>query len=291
LKYFGEKGILVKMRFSNLIKAALIAGIVAVAHTPSYADQLYGVDTQGGVYAISATESLISYTLLKRDEARFGSINALALDEVNSKLYFRSGRPSGEGTGALYSFDLLTNQFSAGEVLAASVFGGSNYNAAWYNGYYWAIQEGTDILRKIDVNLGVVGTFDLDGTRNLAFGDIAITADDVLYGSSQNGTNDGFFKVDISGAAPAAPVLINDKYGILQISFNNDDSFLYGQFKNNNTLGSWYKLTKDGNLSNIGTTQVGFNDLAGPRRVPEPGTLGLLAIGALAGGLALRRRK
>lgn len=269
--------------------AALIASSVALLTPAAHADILYGTGASGQLFSID-TNNLSSFTTIATFNAAtftpYGGgstfLNALALDEASNSLYFRND--SGNSGSSLFKYNLTTNTLSK-----VTNLGFSSFNASFYNGYYWAVQENSNTLVRVDVATGATTTATMGTSGSYSFGDIAINqSTGTVYGSATN----TFFKGDIvnpTGTPSVTNFTAFTPRQRMQISFDASESFLYGQDYDTKT---WYKIsTTDGSTtSTVGTGQFGVTDLAGPRnRVPEPATLALLGIG-LGIGAGIRRR-
>ena len=191
----------------------------------------------------------------------------------------------------------------------SSVSGGSlgvasdPFNAAYYNDAIYFFEHNTANLKRASLSytgsvpsISSIDTFavagmDPTGINTNSFGDIAIdTATGTLYASTSRGR---LYSVSLADPANSftqiAASLGNDRSVGFQLAFSADNSTLYGQ---RYLDGSWHTIDTTTGVSTpiagFVTTFAGgsgFRDLGGSavNAVPEPSTIGLAAIGGLAG--------
>jgi hypothetical protein len=202
--------------------------------------------------------------------------NAVSYDSQRDIIYFLRENLDLYYVNANNDLILLTN--------LGSYFSSQPANASFYNNAIWIIQDGTNVLYKLNIiysgnsipSLGTVTTYTIAnaGDVNNIFGDIAINVNTgILYCANTNGT---FYSLNLNGDPSNTRTLIKAS-GInpsIQLAFNNDYSILYAQ---NYADGQWYTInTTNGNLTALnfytvfGTGNTGFRDLAGARTSPKP---------------------
>lgn len=244
------------------------------------AGTVYGIDNASRIIkvdTVTKTETVVAATGLG------GSANGLALDTNANRLLFRSPDAS-----ALRAFDLTTNLLTT--VATATPLPGSSASAAYYANAYWYVQNNTDDLVKVDLSTPtatVTKFLDFDGSAasSYGFGDIVISTQGMLYGSSSR----GFFSLDVSGPTPGVFTLLNSRTPQLQLAMLGDGSII-GQQHDGTNAGKWYNVSLTGSTTLIPNFQTApLRDLASSA-VPEPGSIAMMGLGGLA-VLALARRK
>lgn len=268
---------------------------------------IYGIDDTNILWQmdlIGLTSGTVEQTALA------GVSNGLAYDTARSDLF------AVDGQNNLWWWNQDNPQYAAIASAAALGIATSDqeqpWSAAYYNNSYWFFLgnglAGTNQLRRVflDYSSGqqpTVASYEtytvpaISGSN--AFGDIAIVASGpnagMLYAYTYSFPGN-FYSLDLN-AIVAGTVggyqLINTTSGTgLQIAFNSDYSVLYGH---NYDDGTWYTidttsgalapvLTNSGTFTTLAGDGKGFRDLGGSavQAVPEPGTLGLAAVGGAA---------
>lgn len=282
----------------------LVAFVVFLCASPSaFAGPfLFGVSDDDKIHQVNLTNFVDTVVF---DTGLTGLLNGAAWDDANGRLYYRNAQD-----GNLYFWTRATNtqKLLVGQALPA----GANADAAFYNGAYWYVIDGTDTLVRATMDFSIpnfplianVDTFaNFDGTAltSFLFGDIAISGAGVLYGSSDH----GLFTSIISGASPAQISIVAPLFGIRQISLDPTDSFLYTQ---DYATGNWYTSTFTGyetplfSAPNVQFNSTPLRDLGATlltppdfTAAPEPAAwqflgLGLGAFSLIGFGRKLRSR-
>ncbi len=258
---------------------------------------VYGLTTGGRIDSVdvSGRTDTTMYT-----NASLGTTNGLAIDVPDHLLIFGSTTSSSQ----LEYYNLATN--TAGAVTGTGVTG-SISNAAFYNGSYYFVQENSNVLEKVTFSqssltggapsISSVTNITLSGAPSLGFGDIAITSNGTLYGSSTV----GLFSVNLgstSGSTNSSYSLIKSGSTLYQIALDPTQTFLYAEHDaTNNTAGggTWGTIALSGPgagtfvASSPAFTTFGFGDIADQTLVtPEPTTFVMLG---LAGAIGLAQSK
>lgn len=285
--------------FRFLIPTLLLATLPTVAK----ADIIYGS------IASSANTQLFSINTATNAQVALTTtglpyVNGLAFDAANNYLYYRGGTGTINGNAAFYRYNLTTNVQT--QVQTAAFFTnlgiGPATDAAFYNGNYWFVAQGDDLLVRYNPITQAIATFNnIDGgAATYAYnGDIAISSSGILYSSSIN----AFFSVDVSSGTPTGftPILTgvtsnNTNAVNRQVAFLANGTLL--GYKNVSGAGTtpWATI----NLANGATAAAppltnlnAYGDLAsGIAVVPEASTLALaLPAFGMIGAVVLRRRK
>jgi hypothetical protein len=270
----------------------------------------------------------------------FRGTNALAYDRTSDRVYFALSNGSstdGRGVltqgnmgvwwwerssntvGQLISFTGLTttDTNSSGGTINRQL---NADNAFVYNGYYYFLQDqavdSTPDLYRVSLTASsptVEKLQDFNGTstRNYYdYGDTAVSAGGILYGSSQDGRSGiatrWFFSTNISGSSSSGmsstgytETASSTSRPLYQLGFGWSDPntlspTLYGQNSNASSgtnVFSTIDLTTGAAGPALFTGARTYSDLTtAPMLVPEPGSLGLLALGALPLAMLRRRR-
>lgn len=158
------------------------------------------------------------------------------------------------------------------EPVLAGTLTGKSTGAAFYNGIYYYMDHETDDFRKVTFNPD--GTIESDvfiasiledtefAGQILKPGDIAISADEVVYGSVTRSGAGVFFKMNLDGSGYEELITGEVPFGTsaLQIAFGGD-GVLYGVDFTSKIM---YRVnTDDGETEVIGNVGKKFGDLAG----------------------------
>ncbi|NHA14162.1 hypothetical protein [Thioalkalivibrio sp. XN279] len=163
---------------------------------------IYGTRTGGGakgLYEIDAVGGVL--TLLQSFDGTMlengtGYSNGLAYDPDANTLYFTAPPSVNTTSSPLWYYVLDTGLYGrACEMdLPGSVVG-----AAWYDGAYYYIAEGTNTLVRFDVELceGTTAWDSFGEPADFTFGDFAISSEGMLYGSTRIAPQ-FFFTIDLT---------------------------------------------------------------------------------------------
>ncbi len=188
------------------------------------------------------TSEVVADTGFTRDEPANGQYgpNGLAYDAATGVAYF-AAIPNGAGSRTLHS--VAIDPQPAGAVEHLGILAGTPFNATFFDGQYWYIDNGTDDLRAVSFNAD--GSIALDtkigdlkgDAVGFRFGDVTVNSEGLLYGSAdiKGGPDDGkvvLFTVDLTDPDPAStytelsvsPTSLNPK---MQIAFGGDGT-LFG---------------------------------------------------------------
>ena len=285
--------------------AILLAGSSSQAAT--LGAYIYGVDDNSDIYEINPADQ--TWNKVYTSPTTSTLANSVAYDRDRQQLFFVDNQ-----SGLEY--------WQAGTSSVASVGGtpvgvsSDPFNAAYYNDAIYFFEHNTANLKRANLSYSGSGTsavpsiasvdtfavlgMNPSGIDTNTFGDIAIdTATGTLYASTSRGR---LYSVSLADPANSfneiAASLGNDRRVGFQLAFNADNSTLYAH---RYIDGSWFTVdTTTGAATPIAgfvTTfgsGTGFRDLGGSavNAVPEPSTIGLAAIGGIAGlGYTLRRRR
>jgi hypothetical protein len=260
---------------------------------------VYGISDDNSIHQVGLTayfDAVVFQTGFS------GVTNGVAWDEAGDRLFYRN-----PDNGSLYFWTRATNsqQVFYGEQLTAF-----NANAAFYNGAYWYVEDGSDTLVRASFDFGTpnvpfiahVDRFtNFDGTskNSFGFGDIAIDKSGVLYGSS----NYGLFSVNISGSQPTQFTIVSPGFGVRQLAFDVTKTFLYTHDHN---TGNWYTATLDGTETPVNkapyvqfatiplrdiSDAIADKNVVIASEIPEPAAWQLLLAGTVCMVFARLRRK
>ncbi|MBC8142395.1 MAG: hypothetical protein H7Y38_13250 [Armatimonadetes bacterium] len=281
---------------------ALTVTVLATATGVANADVIYG-STTDSLYTINTTtnaQTLIAATGLT-------NINGLAYDSASNSLFYRNGSSgTNQGNGALYRYNLSAPPATAQSLVVAATFFTNNpgqsigaaTNASFYNGNYWFVGQGSDVLVRFNPFTQVVATFaNFDNTAStFAFnGDIAIDRNGVLYGSSA----DRFWSVNIASGLPTGYASIvnvgsNQTNSVnRQLAFGANGTTLFG-YKDVGGTRQWANIAPNGVTSDVPAPLSNvrpYLDLASAAVIPEPGTATLSLLGVVGVGLGILRRR
>jgi len=166
---------------------------------------IFGVEFDDELYAVNPealTASLITET--GGDPGFSSTPNGLAFDPENLRLYYSINDEPNTGS-ELWFYDVIS-----GSNTNAGTIAGEAAGAAWYDGAYWYIPNEKDNLNSVSIDPDgdvedeeTIFTALTDGNRQYRFGDIAITHDGLLYGSTLGSgvSTAEFFTIDIPGGA------------------------------------------------------------------------------------------
>ena len=163
---------------------------------------IYGTRTSGGakgLYEIDAVGG--SLTLLQSFDGTMlgnstGYTNGLAYNPDANTLYFTAPASVNTASSPLWYYVIDTGVYGKAcpDDLPGSVVG-----AAWYDGAYYYIAEGTNALVRFDVD-SCLGATVFDGfgeAGDFTFGDFAISSEGMLYGSTRIAPQ-FFFTIDLN---------------------------------------------------------------------------------------------
>lgn len=270
-------------------RALCVAGALAICPA-AFANMLLGVtDTQMHAINFDALTDTVLFTLPGTADAA----NGMAFDPTSKVALYRETT-----TGTFEAWNATTNT-NVNVNLNGYTLPGRGTNAAFYNGSYWYIEDASNTLARVAMNLtnpsaptvSAVMTSTILGAPAMHFnGDLAVSNNGIMYGDSAQ----GFFSIDISNGGAGTFTMINAATTHLQLGWGPDKAFLYGT---NNATQMWYTI----NSATGATTQMFngvtpftgaiFNDLSDEQFVPEPGTLALCLIPVAAIGLRPRSRR
>lgn len=298
----------------------LLLALVAGSLPASAASYFYAVGSDNHLYEVSQTgvqrevrdlSGLVGAT----------PVNGAAFDSGRSQFFF-AVPGTGGANGSLWYWNQATNATPVSLGLLPTA---RPDNAAYWDGAYWYIRQGTHTLHRIALQYdgsgnptlasGGASSATLVGgvptVNNNYFGDIVITSGGTLYATTANG--DHFYSVGLSSGALSGNLTatmlgtVGSAVGYtgvdrMQLSFDSAGSTLYGHAYD---TGQWFTVsTANGALTPLGfstlTTGVsnGFQDLGGASAsatpsagVPDRGpSLALLSVTLVSLGLARRRR-
>jgi hypothetical protein len=279
-----------------LLTSALLS---APATAASY---FYAVGSNNHIYEVSDTgaqrdvrdlSGLVGATM----------VNGAAFDAGRSQFFFAV---PGATQGSLWYWDQATNATPVSLGLLPTA---RPDNAAYWDGAYWYIEQGTNNLYKITLNYasgtptgvgslaGVASTATLNHTPTLSggdlfFGDIAIKTlsgtSATLFGATANGNQ--FFSVNLASGALSGSLntslistvgIAPGPIGVdkMQLSFDSLGSTLYGHTyaSPGQTSGQWYTVnTSTGELTALAFnsltagTSNGFQDIGGASATATP---------------------
>ncbi|MBN2558889.1 MAG: hypothetical protein JXB33_09065 [Clostridia bacterium] len=224
--------------------------------------KLYGTRTSGvkGIYEIDAVAGSIN--LLKAITGGAGDVNngtgytnALAYDPGSNKLFFTAPSRVGVSPSPLYAYDITSDTLEYICDLEGSVV-----SASFHQGAYYYIAEEANSLMRLD-NPSIGGTpvevhSGFGAEDSFTFGDIAISGNAMLYGSTRVAPQ-MFFSINIGNGSyikyEGATALD------LQLAFGSN-GLLYGT---KHATGQFYTVdTSTGIQSAVGLVASGFADLA-----------------------------
>ena len=267
---------------------------------------MYGIDDNSDIYEINPADQTM--TKVYTSPSSTSLANSMAYDDSRGQLFFVDG-----ASGLNYwqrGASTVTNVTGAPVGVSADPF-----NAAYYNDAIYFFEANTANLKRANLSYSGSGTsavpsiasvdtfviagMNPSGVDTNTFGDIAIdTATGTLYASTSRGR---FYSLNLADPANSFNQIVaslgNDRSVGYQLAFSSDNSTLYGHRYSD---GSWVTIdTTTGAATAIAgfvTTfgNGGLRDLGGSavNAVPEPSTIGLAAIGGIAGlGYTIRRRR
>jgi len=218
---------------------------------------VYGTELGGTldtIYVIDVANGTETSVFSPNFDSHVNYVNGNAFDVENHRLYYSSSAKK------LYFYD-----FDLGTQTLAGSMNGLAACAEFYDGKYYYIVQSTDDLRAI--SLDGDGKVDSDdpvwlnftaGAKSFAFGDIVITADGILYGSSV--TPAEFFSIDLD---PLTYTTISNEDAVgLQLAYGCD-GVLYGHKAGGDAAGDFYVVDpSDGSIGDAIYTLNTFTDLA-----------------------------
>jgi len=175
-------------------------------------DKIYEIDVNG----LTANMLFDTYPLNKT----INGPNGNAYDPDNERLYYSKY----DSSDSLYFYDFMT---LTGNNLAGPLPGGQVASGGWYNGEYYYIPQYSGNLYKASFNAnGTIANTELLSNIGVifgAFGDIAITPDGLIYGSS-NMTPARFWSIDLMNSYQYTEI---SEMPHMQLAFGSD-GLLYG---------------------------------------------------------------
>jgi hypothetical protein len=289
------------MRFFGGVLLAMGLAVAAQAQGPGFVFVQNGATSS--VQRFTLGSGAQSATLLYRPGAPVngtpmstpGSANGLAYDNANGRFFLRDG--PGNGGGNLFVWDQATQ--TQRQVTPAAGFGalpGLTGNAAMFHGNYWYVGLNTDTMVRVsfDFSIPTAPTYsfttftNFDGTAANDFfaADLAISQNGMLLGGGSSTANPGF-RININSGAPSAATFVNlGATANNQLAYSVNGTALYGIAFGSTTINSIDPITgvatAVGTLTLASGTSGNITDMAGSSfAAPEPGTLLLLALGAL----------
>jgi len=248
----------VVLALSLALPMAATPAAPAAANTTVEPVILYGTELGGTadtIYVIDVANGTATPVFSPNFDSHRNYVNGNAFDVENHRLYYASSAKK------LYFYDFDDNaQIYAGSMSALAAC------AAFYDGKYYYIVQGTDDLRAISLNPAdgkvasdtAIWTNFTGGARSFAFGDIAITAEGMLYGSTP--TPAEFFSIDLT--TPTYTQISTTGAVGLQLAYGCDD-VLYGHKAGGDAAGEFYVVDpSDGSIGDAITTLNKFTDLA-----------------------------
>jgi len=301
-------------RILPLVLAAVLSALPATA-----ASYFYAIGSNNHLYEVSDSGAQRDIRDLSGLGAA-GLVNGAAFDRAGNDFFFSVPGPG--SVGGLWYWNQQTN---ASPTFLGWLTTVKPDNAAYWDGAYWYVQQGLDILHRVEIatdgsgNPTGLGSFsstqlsrsqtptNVNGNEKY-FGDIAIRETSAgtatLFGASAYGEQ--FFSVSLSSgpltAGLTANVLGSPGVAKLQLSFDSSDATLYGHAYD---TGQWYTVnTATGALTTLAfSTRTagqsnGFQDIGGAAAsatpsagVPERGPwLALLSVTLFSLFLVRRRR-
>jgi uncharacterized delta-60 repeat protein len=238
------------------------------------------------VYGIEAgTGSLVRYDLAGQTQttvvAGIGANNALSYDGTRGHLYYFDSFASGNNlwfvdiSGASPSTPVQLGSASSMGLAGADQ---GTESAGFYDGALWIIAKNKEQIDRVTFSYAgntpswqSTSTYTFTNidtaTYNISGGDIAISADGQLYGTSQFSSGALFFSLDLTQindtnkTIPWQLIRSGTGMNLGSLAFNTDGSILYGY----NTLAStgWYAIdTSNGTTSTISYAPSQVNDAA-----------------------------
>ncbi len=300
----------------------LVLATVLPAVPSSAASYFYAIGSNNHLYEVSDTGVQRDIRDLSGLGAS-GLVNGAAFDRAGKDFFFAvPGSGPGTAFGALWYWNQETNVSPTYLGLLPTV---KPDNAAYWDGAYWYIEQGFDVLHRVAITYDLAGNPTGLGTPMSAslarssaplntngneryFGDIAIkpgsSGSATLFGASAYGEQ--FFSVSLSSGPLSvsmnANVLGSQGVAKLQLSFDSTDTTLFGHAYD---TGQWYTVnTTNGALTTLafitptGGVSNGFQDIAGASASPTPSAgvpdrgpwLALLSVTLASLVLARRRR-
>ena len=180
--------------------------------------------------------------------------NGNAYDAPNHRLYYSANGVEGGTPSSLYFYDFAGTQTGVGQLTGFVV------GAAFYNGRYYYIPNGTDDLWAVSfLANGTMASNDLvladfTGTKVYRFGDIAISTGGILYAST-NGTSGStaeLFQIDL-GTGPYTKICGTETAGCahsLQLAFGSDGTL----YAHSAGTGEFFTVAANGVGTSIGST-------------------------------------
>jgi len=262
---------------SNLFRIAILAGSLVVAGSAFAQDRMIAVDSSRILYDIDMATG--AKTQFGTVSSNAGTTAGLAVG-ANGVVYVSSS-----GNDSLYTLDLATGNATLVGAYgdSAIVMHGLEYVAA--TGKMYGMSSHNNGLYDINVSTGaatLIGTTGLTSFSNLGWNSDTST----MY--MTNSGADSFYTIDLNSGSATLISSLGGPTNPNGLAYNSANGMLYMV---DNSTDNLYTIDMGTGIANlIGSTGtgnlLGLAYIADP--IPEPATMAVLGLGALA---ALRRRR